>query len=415
MRLLIVTQYFPPETGAPQARLYELAMRLRNKGHKITVLTAMPNYPTGKIFAGYKWKARCSENIDGIKVIRTCLYPSKSSKTLPRILSYLSFGISSLGLGVWGLGRQDIVLIESPPLFLVPFGLLLSKLTRAKPVMMVSDIWPDIIIRMGHASEKNFSTKCMLWLEKFSYNHSYAVALTNPGALEQVQTRFPHLENLTVISNGVDISMFKPQLRDDETRLSLGAGPKDFLIGYCGLHGLAQGLEVVLGAAEQLKNRSDVKFVMIGDGPTKNELMKKAEQMKLPNLTFYERRPKSEMPTVLASLDISLVTLSGRFPGTMPSKVYEALASGTPVVVAKGCEAESLVSQFNVGRSYEPLDAKEMAEATKELVEDRRQLKVVKENCLKLAVRFDRNLISERTEQILQAIVNAKALPEIEW
>ena len=173
MRLLIITQYFPPETGAPQARLYELAKRLKDMGHEIAVLTTMPNYPTGKIFKGYRYRARLTEVMEGIKVVRTCLYPSKSSKTLPRLLSYLSFGIASVLLGIWGLGKQDVVLIESPPLFLVPFGLLAGKITGGKAVMMVSDIWPDIIIRMGRASEKNILVKAMLWLEKFSLGTWY--------------------------------------------------------------------------------------------------------------------------------------------------------------------------------------------------------------------------------------------------
>lgn len=415
MRLLIITQYFPPEMGAPQARLYELAKRLQDMGHEISVLTAMPNYPTGRIFKEYRRKIRVTETMDEIKIVRTCLYPSKSSKTLPRLLSYISFGLSSLFLGVWGIGRQDIVLIESPPLFLVPFALLVAKLTRGKAVMMVSDIWPDIIIRMGHASEESLSTKAMLWLEKFSYNHSYAVALTNPGACDQIRERFPHLKNVTVISNGVDTKMFSGEFRKDEIRKEFGVDSGDFLVGYCGLHGLAQGLEVIIDAAAKLKDRFDIKFVMIGDGPTKEELVEKAGKMNLSNLTFFERRPKSEMPAILASLDASLVPLSARFPGTMPSKVYEALASGTPPIVAKGCEAEPLVTKFNAGRCYEPAEPNEMAEAILELAENPSLLKEIKGNCIELSARFNREVIAERTEKILSAVAEEKTLPQVSW
>lgn len=415
MKLLIVTQYFPPETGAPQARLYELAKRLRQMEHEVTILTALPNYPTGRIFEGYQYRARVTETLDGIKVVRTCLYPSKSSKILPRLLSYLSFGITSVLLGIWKLGRQDVVLIESPPLFLVPFVLLISKIKRGKAVMMVSDIWPDIIIRMGHASQKNLSVKAMLWLEKFSYNHSYAVALTNPGACDQIRKRFPHLRNVTVISNGVDTKMFSPEFRKDELRLKLGAGGDDFLVGYCGLHGLAQGLEVILAAAEKLKNRSDIRFAMIGDGPTKEKLVEMAKKMKLSNLRFFERRPKSEMPGILASLDVSLVPLLARFPGTMPSKVYEALASATPPIVAKGCEAEELVTQFEAGRCYEPGDPLEMAAVIQGLADNRELWSKIRNNCIKLAKRFDRNVIAQCTEGILTSIAQGKSLPKINW
>ncbi len=415
MRLLIITQYFPPEMGAPQARLYELARRLQNMGHKISVLTALPNYPTGRIFKEYRHRLRVTEAMDGIKVVRTCLYPSKSGKTLPRLLSYLSFGIMSVLLGIWGLGRQDVVLIESPPLFLAPFALLVSKIIRGKAVMMVSDIWPDIIIRMGHASEKSLSVRAMLWLEKYAYNHSYAVALTNPGACSQIRERFANLRNITVISNGVDTKMFRPEFRNGELRSELGAGPDDFIVGYCGLHGLAQGLEVILDAALKLKDRADIRFVMIGDGPTKEELVQKAKEMKLPNVMFCDRRPKSEMPEVVASLDVGLIPLSARFPGTMPSKVYEAMASGTPPIVAKGCEAEALVTQFEAGLCYEPGDADEMATAILTLADNQSLSQQMRDNCRRVSERFDRDLIAERTERMLAAVHEGKPLPEVGW
>lgn len=413
MRLLIISQYFPPEMGATQTRLFELASRLRKLGFKITVLTGMPNYPTGRIFSDYRWKIRMTENIDGIKVVRTCLYPSKSRRLLPRLLSYISFALSCLILGVWGLGKQDVVLIDTPPPFHVPSSLIITRLTTGKPVMMVADIWPDIIIRMGHLSAEGLSVRAMLFLERFCYNHTYAVALTNPAARDQIRQRFPHLENVTVISNGVDVDMFRPDLRSESARREFGAGPDDFLIGYCGLHGLAQGLEVILEAAASLSDRPQIKFVMIGDGPTKEQLVRKAKEMKLSNVTFYDRRPKSEMPEIVASLDASLVTLAGRFPGTMPSKVYEAMASGTPPIVTKGCEAESLVDQYNAGRCCEPGDADEMATAILELASDARLFNEIRANCIQVAKQFDRAVIARRTAEILTAIAEGKPLPEV--
>lgn len=413
MKLLILTQYFPPEMGAPQARLYELAKRLHDRGHQISVLTAMPNYPTGKVFDGYRHKIYLQEDMDGIRVIRTWIYPSKSSRTLPRLLSYLSFVFSSIFLGIWGLGKQDVVLFESPPLFLVPAGLIIGRATGARIIMNVSDIWPDIIVRMGHTTGGPF-LKAMYWLEKFGYEHSDVVALTNPGAARQINERFAHVRT-TVISNGVDTNLFRPDLRSDEVRASLGAGPDDFLVLYCGLHGLAQGLEVVIGAAERLKNHPEIKFVLIGDGPTKESLVAQARMKKLNNLRFLDRRPKKEIPAILASCDVSLVPLVTRLPGTMPSKVYEAFAAGTPPVVAKGSEGATLVSQFNAGRTFEPMNDKELAEVILSLAKNPSELKEIRTNCLKLAKRFDRDTIAQRTEEILIAVAKRQPLPEVAW
>jgi glycosyltransferase involved in cell wall biosynthesis len=399
--------------GAPQARLYELATRLRDKGHTITVLTAMPNYPTGKVFDEYRKKIYLRKRLDGLRVIRTWIYPSKSSKTLPRLLSYMSFVCSSVALGIWNLGKQDVVLFESPPLFLVPSGLIIGRATGARIIMNVSDIWPDIIVRMGHTTGGPF-LKAMEWLEKFGYEHSDVVALTNPGAMEQIKKRFPHVTT-TVISNGADTQMFHPKLASQTIRNSFGAGSDDFLVAYCGLHGLAQGLEVIISAAEELKKDSHVKFIIIGDGPTKEDLVARAKQKQLTNLTFFDSRPKKEIPAILASCDVSLVPLLARLPGTMPSKVYEALSVGVPPIVAKGCEGDTLVSKFNAGRTFEPLDGKELANAILEMADNTQEYQKIRENALSLAKRFDRNIIAQRTEKILCAVADRKPLPDVSW
>jgi len=357
-----------------------------------------------------------TERINGLKIIRTCLYPSMSRKFLPRLFSYISFALSSVLVGVWGLGTHDLVLVDSPPPFLVPSAMVISKIAKAKSViMMVADIWPEGIIQAKHVSERSLLVKAMFWLERFCYNHTSAVALNSPAARDRIRERFPHLKNVTVISNGVDTSLFYPELRSEETRRKFGVGPDDFLVVYCGLHGFSQELEVVLGAAERLRHESRIRFVMIGDGPTKEGLVKKANEMRLTNLTFYPYRPKSEMPEIVASSDVSLVTLAGRFPGTMPSKVYEALASGAVPIVAKGCEAEPLVNQYDAGRCYEPGDVNELATMIHELANNQDLWRRVRANGIALSKRFDRSLIAKRTAAIITAIVEGKPLPEVSW
>jgi glycosyltransferase involved in cell wall biosynthesis len=401
--------------GAPQSRLYELARRLKEMGHEITVLTSLPNYPTGRIFKGYRGRVRMTEDMEGIRIVRTVLYPSKSKSLLPRLLSYLSFAFTSLLIGVWGLGKQDVVLIESPPLFLTPAGLIMAKMKRAKPVMMVADIWPDIIIRMGRLSPSSMSAKAMLCLERFCYERASAIALTTPGMYTQIRTQFPHLPNVTIISNGVDTQLFRPDLRDQRLRSEFGAGPNDFLVGYCGLHGLCQGLEVVLQAAEKLRHRPDIRFIMVGDGPAKESLVRIAEGMNLRNLHFLDHRPKTHIPPILASLEVSLMPLAFRLPGAMPSKVYEALASGAVPIVAKGSDAALLINQNNAGLTYEPGDAEELARAITKLADNRTLCGAIRENCLRLAKRFDREVLAQRTAETLTAVAEGKPLPAVRW
>jgi glycosyltransferase involved in cell wall biosynthesis len=240
------------------------------------------------------------------------------------------------------------------------------------------------------------------------------VALTNPGAVEQVRGRFPTVP-CNMISNGVDTSFFRPDLRSEEIRREFGIEPGQFAAGYCGLHGLFQGLEVVVDAAERLRDRQDICFVMVGDGPTKQALVQRAREKALTNIAFYDRQPKQRMPAILASMDASLIPLAAVLPGTMPSKVYEALAAGVPMVAAAGCEADQLIRRYNVGRSYQPGCAEDMADGLLEMAGDPALQAEFRRNAVELAPRFDRDAIADRADALLRAIVERRELPKVEW
>ena len=412
MRIVVLTQNFPPEVGAKSARLYKMTSRLAERGHRVTVITAMPNYPTGRTFDGYRGKIRSEDVADGVRIIRTWILPSKSPKALPRFISYASFAMSSLLLGAWGLGRQDIVLFDTPPLSLVPTGLAIGRITRARVIMNVSDIWPDIATRLGEPVGR-----LPLWvlkrLERLGYEKSDVVAATTNTARQQIVSQFPQVRT-TVIGNGADLRMFSPSLRSQDVRDSFGVGPEDFLVGYFGLHGLFQGLEVVIEAAERLSDHASITFLMVGDGPCKDDLVKMAERKRLDNLRFLGLLPWQRIPSILASCDAGLVPLAAEFPGTMPSKVYETLASGVPVVISKGCESADLVEHENAGRTFPPGDSNELADSLVELDSNGDELAQIRKNCRKLAERFDYDRIALEIEAILTAVANGDPIPEFD-
>lgn len=399
--------------GAPQARLYELAVRLKAKGHTLTIITAMPNYPTGRVFDQYRRRILALEGMDGMRVIRTAIYPSKSTSLLVRLASYMSFVLSSLLLATWFVGKQDLVIVESPPLFIGLSGWPMARMARAQLVFMVSDIWPDVAVRMGDMiSEKQ--AYLLEKLEGFIYRRCSCVALTNPGAVEQVQSRFPDVP-CGVISNGVDTTFFRPGLRSEEIRHEFGIQSGQFAAGYCGLHGIFQGLDVVVEAAKRLRDEPRIRIVMVGDGPTKERLVAAAEQAGLTNIAFYPHQPKSRMPQILASMDASLIPLAAALPGTMPSKVYEALAAGVPAVVVSGCEAEQLVRRYDTGRLFAPGNAEELSAGIRELAASPELCEQIRDNCLRLSRRFDRDKIADRTEQLLLAVHERRPIPEVTW
>ena len=412
MRIVVLTQNFPPEVGATAARLHRMTKSLAEKGHRVTVVTAMPNYPTGRIFDGYRGKIRAEDDVNGVRVVRTWAFPSKSSKFLSRFISYASFTLSSLLLGIWGLGRQDIVLFDTPPLPLVPTGLAIGRITGARVIMNVSDIWPEMALQLGYPMGRT-SLWVLKRLERLGYRKSDVVTATSGAARERISRRFPEVRT-AVISNGADLRVFDPALRCQEVRESLGAGPQDFLVGYFGLHGLFQGLDVVVEAAEKLRDRPTIRFVMVGDGPCKEALIESAERMGLQNLRFVDLVDQERIPSFLASCDVALVPLAAEFPSTMPSKVYETLASGVPVVITSGCEGARLVEEGKAGRTFRPGDSNELADVLVELDSDREKLRQMSSNCRDLAKQFDYDRIAVETEAILQAVADGAAIPEFD-
>jgi glycosyltransferase involved in cell wall biosynthesis len=401
--------------GAPPARLYEVAVRLRTYGHEVTVVTAFPNRPHGKIYEGYAGKFRTVEDMDGIRVIRTWIKPSASSASfISRTINDLSFTWSSGWKTENLLGKQDVMLVQNPPLFSGFSARHLKKKTGAKVVMWCGDVWPDVLLQSGQLKLGKMAD-FMRKLQQYAFRHSDLVAVTNPKVAQDTRETY-HCKAVTVWSNGVDTNLFRSDLRDPDIRRKFDAGDNDLLVGYIGLHGRFQGLDVVIDAAERLKDKSNIKFIFIGEGVEKQRLIAMAQERKLENIVFHASKPKAEIPSILASCDISVISLLARMPGTMPSKYYEALAAGTIPIVADGCEAATLSQKYNAGKIYEPMDGDSFARAVNEIDEmSPQQRKIMQDNGRALSMRFDRDKLAEFINKTIEALVAERPLPEVDW
>ncbi|MEJ2648328.1 MAG: glycosyltransferase family 4 protein, partial [Sedimentisphaerales bacterium] len=250
MKFIIHTQYYIPEIGAPQARLSELAEKMLAGGHEVTVITALPNYPLGQLYAGFGGIFK-REVRNGVSIIRTWIYPTKSVELLPRLFNYFSFVISSLLLGILFLPRADYLITESPPLFLGISGFLLSRLKRAKWIFNVSDLWPESAVRLGVIGE-GFPLTISEKLELFCYQKAWLVTGQSAEILRGVKHKCPK-GNTFHLSNGVDSTLFRPELRSGDLHNELGEGVECVAI-YAGLHGIAQGLNQIIEAARMLND-----------------------------------------------------------------------------------------------------------------------------------------------------------------
>jgi len=400
MKLLILSQYFPPEVGAPQNRLYELALRLESKGIDISVLTAMPNYPQMVVHKEYKGKCYCKEDINGLNVHRSWIYVSKSKSIIPRLLNYFSFVFSSLWFGLFKIKKQDVLLVESPPLFLGITAYLLSRAKGAKMIFNVSDLWPESAEKLEIINNKtllSLATK----LEEFCYRKSALITGQTQGIVRNIKTRFP---NKTVywLKNGVDINFYdvnKTQSQSNAWRKANGYSDEDFILFYGGIIGHAQGLDIILNAAKMVEDKPKIKFVMLGSGPEKERLLALKEELKLNNLEFYDAVPKTKMQEIIMDMNATIVPLKrlDLFKGAIPSKIFENLALKKPILLGLEGEAKELfIDEGNCGLAFEPENTEELVKQILVLYNNPELSKQLGENGLKYASEnFNRDKIAE--------------------
>ncbi len=412
MRILMVSQYYPPETGAPQNRLSDLAGRLSRSGHEVTVLTALPNYPRGEIFGEYRGRVLVEERSGKIKIVRTWIYATKQKTFLRRLLNYFSFVASSFALGLWKVGPADVVLVESPPLFLGISGYLLSLCKKAKLVFNVSDLWPESAIAMGVVTNP-WMIRGSRWLEEFLYRHSALITGQTQGIVDNIRSRFGD-KQVALITNGVDVKAFFLGAEAERKRVirrEFGFQDK-FVIGYAGLHGLAQGLETVLQTANLLRAQEELLFVFFGDGPEKEKLLRLAKQLNLINVRFFPSQPTTRMPEIIQAFDLALVPLKRLelFKGALPSKMFEAMAAAVPVIVTAEGEARELLSKAQAGISVEAENPEAMARAVLQIFRDEEQLKTFGRHGRQYVMEhYDREKIAREFERLLVGSYGAEA------
>jgi colanic acid biosynthesis glycosyl transferase WcaI len=401
MKIAFLTQFYPPEVGAPQTRISHLAKRFSERGHEVTIITALPNYPTGKIFKGYP-RILGVESKEKIKIIRTFVYPTNEAHFVKRVASYLSFMVSSFVFGSFLCGCVDYLVVESPPLFLGVTGIWLSFIKRAKMVFNVSDLWPESAVHVDLLKRESLSFTVAEKLEHFFYKRAWLVSGQSRTIISNVIQRFPGVR-VYHLSNGADINRFSPRFHDPMVRTALSPDHRCTVL-YAGLHGLAQGLSQIIRAAKLLSDYEGCRFVLLGDGPEKKSLKSEARRLGLTNVFFHDSRPSVEMPAILSSSEINIVCLKKFIPGAVPSKLYEAMASGRPVIFVGEGEGADIVQRHNAGLTVSSNDIEGIAAAVRTLSGNPPMRKLLGQNGRRAAEEFyDRNKIADLFIRFLES------------
>lgn len=372
MKILFLTHYYTPEGNAPATRVSALAERWVKMGHEVTVLTCAPNVPNGIVYDGYRNRWTTNESINGVRVIRVWSYIAANKRTIRRIMNYTSFMWSAFIHGLF-LPKPDIMIATSPQFFCGWAGVLLHWFRRFPFVLEIRDIWPESIASVD-AKIPGFSLRIVYWMEKTMYRTASFIVTVGEGYKQKlVQTKNVPEDKLAIIMNGVDTKHFYPRPKDEAILSQYGLKGK-FVCSYIGTIGMACGLKTVLTAAEKLKEQGEdaIRFLLVGDGAMREEIEKEANKRGLNNVIFTGRRPKDEIPALIASSDVSLVHLkkTDLFTTVMPSKIFESAGCARPIIIGVEGFAKAFVENAEAGIAMEPENADDLIKALLKLKSD---------------------------------------------
>ena len=392
MKILFLTDNFPPEVNAPATRTYEHCKEWIKKGYDITVITCNPNFPHGKVYKGYKNRLYQTEYMEGIKVIRVWSYMTENKGFFKRILDYMSYAFFAFIFALFE--KTDVIVATSPQFFTTWAGWLLSKIKRKPWIFELRDIWPESLKTVGSMKDGRV-LKILEKIELGLYHDAKQVIAVTEAFKENLIKRGIDGDKISVITNGSNNELFNVQLKNEKLLEKLKLKNK-FIIAYIGTHGMAHSLDFIINSISKIKN-NEIHFLFIGDGAIKSEIVTLSEKLNLMNITFLDSIPKEEVPLYLSICDVSLAPLKNRenFREVIPSKIFEASAMGKPTLLGVQGEAQKIIEKYNAGLCFIPENENDFLLKLRE-IQDRKKYLECQKGCFQLAKSYDRkNLAAE--------------------
>lgn len=392
LKILFLSDNFPPEVNAPASRTYEHLREWVQKGAAVTVITCAPNFPQGRVFEGYKNKLYSKEIIDGITVIRVWSYITANEGFLKRILDYLSFCLTSFIFGLFQ--KCDIIIATSPQFFTAVSGSFLSIFKNRPWIMEVRDLWPESIKAVSAMKTDSKVFVFLEAIERWLYRRAAAIVVVTDAFKERLMEWGVDGKKIFVVKNGVMLDKFKYLPKNEELVRQLHLRNK-FVIGYIGTHGMAHKLDFIVQSAASIDDQR-IHFLFIGNGAEKEKVKGLADELQLNNCTFLDSVPKEVIDQYISVTDVALVPLkkSDTFKTVIPSKIFENAAMLKPILLGVEGEARSIIEKYNAGICFEPENEADLIAAIHKLISDRSYYGSLQEGCSRLAEDFNRKTLA---------------------
>ena len=396
MHILFFTDNFWPESNAPAIRTHAHCKEWVRQGHRVTVLTCAPNFPRGQVFQGYKNRIWQVEHVDGIRVIRVWSFMAPNTGTWLRVLDFFSYMVMAC-LASFFVRRVDVIVGTSPqPLAAVAAWF--AAFTKGRPwVLELRDLWVESIRELEAMS---WGMRLLRTMFRWLYLSATEIVVVTTAFRHRLKQEGVPTAKIKVVTNGVDLEKFAPAV-SSAGQIRADCGTERLTVGYIGTMGLAHGLNVVLDAAEALQNHADIRFLLVGEGAEKSALEDRAKGLR--NVEFAPSVSHEKISDYWSRLDVCLVPLRKKeiFKTVIPSKLFEAMAMGVPVILGVDGEARHLVEDWKFGKPIAPENSTALIHAIKELCQSPKQRQEFSENGLKAAQHFDRKVLANEMLGVL--------------
>jgi glycosyltransferase involved in cell wall biosynthesis len=403
MHILFLSDNFPPEVNAPASRTYEHCREWVKAGHTVTVITCAPNFPKGEVFEGYSNRLWQRDDVDGIRVVRVWSYITPNEAFAKRVLDYMSYMVMAF-VAAFFVRRVDVIVGTSPQFFTVCAAYGVSLVKRRPWLFELRDIWPESISAVG-AMKSGWLLDALEGLELFLYRKAAAIVSVTQAFRTNLVTRGIDPEKIHVVTNGVDCSRFAP-LPKDKDLLERHGLPGYFVAGYIGTHGMAHGLDTLIDAAallQESRRGANVRLVMVGDGADRQRLEARAKTERLNNVIFVDSVPKEDVTRYWSLLDAAIIHLrkTELFRAVIPSKLFECMGMGVPVLLGVQGESEEIVKRHDVGIVFEPENPGELVNCIFRLQDEPLLSARLSRNGSEAARHYDRKALAQRMLEII--------------